>query len=238
MSLNSPHNWAAAFVCYCNNHPLEEISDTLCIPLSTLENKILQERWPAMRGQLCLATNGPLEVSPAPVEDIGPRDPFAGPEASSAVAVAQKMPPVLAAKLAALAANREINYKDADNLRKHAQGLLTSLVEGTLEMEQLYHNKGEVVRAARRLSPADMVNIATYVRIIQDMTYRALGDVVVGEKGQDAPTGGNHAPPQITIYLPAAIAQPRELRESLDMQAAKVIDIKTVSESPDSSNKA
>ena len=95
-------------------------------------------------------------------------------------------------------------------------------------MEQVFHNKGQIVRTTREISPADLVNIATFARSVHDMTYKALGDTTAQtERGQDGPPGQTQAP-QIIINLPSAIAQPRQqmaMLEEAKKAGIRIIDV-------------
>ena len=49
------YNWAAAFVAFVNNHPLQEIAESFGIPLERLQARASDERWSALRTELPLA---------------------------------------------------------------------------------------------------------------------------------------------------------------------------------------
>lgn len=239
------YNWGAAFVAYCNNHTLQEISDSLGIPFASLNAKANAERWQALRGQLPLATNDALPVARSTQAEVGPKDPF---EQGRSVVPTPKLPVALQARLEQLTANRQKNFEQANKLRKSLDLLLENLVTGKLQMEQLYHNKGSVVRTKREISPADLVNIATFARLVHEMTYRALGDTTT--EGKESGKGQEGTPsnaPAIIINLPGAIAQPRQQRAILaeaKKAGAKIIDVPSVvaqeiaSSTPDSSSMA
>jgi hypothetical protein len=141
------------------------------------------------------------------------------------------IPSKVEAKLALIADNRQKNYEAACKLRDHALSILDKLGKGELQFEKVFNSKaGGVVRAVIGPSSGDWVNIATYLRTIADLTYRALGDMA--EKGPDGTgtSAGPNAPgaPAITIILPGAIAAPRAEREIKEAQAGKVIDLSAV----------
>lgn len=221
-------NWAAAFVAYVNNHPLQEISDGFGIPLVSLENRAKAERWQALRNELPLGTNEPLTAAPGLTTGlVGPADPF---HQGKGILVPEGLPIAIQKKLEALMANRQLNYGQADKMRLYLDQIIEKLLSGELQMEQIFHNKGLIVRTTRMVSPADLVNIATFARTIHDMTYKALGDTTAQtEKGQDGPAGHSTTPPQIIINLPSAIAQPRQqaqLLEGAKKAGIQIIDVK------------
>jgi hypothetical protein len=221
------YNWAAAFVAFVNNHPLQEIADGFGIPLQALENRSKAERWESLRTELPLGTCEPLQAVPGiTVGLVGPSDPFLR---GKGLEIPQSLPIAVQKKLEGLMANRQLNFTQASNLRTYLDQIISKLLDGSLKMEQVFHNKGQIVRTTREISPADLVNIATFARTIHDMTYKALGDTTAQtEKGQDGQVGSQSAAPQIIINLPSAIAQPRQQAAMLE-QARKagieVIDV-------------
>jgi hypothetical protein len=203
------HNWPAAFVAFCQNHPLEEISSAFDIPMSTLRATSSAQKWAALRAQLPIVTNAAsavLEIPNAPG-----RDPMTSePGAVVMKPVSNALPAVTTAKFEALMANRKLNYDQADRLRRCLDGLLTKLEAGELTVDHISNSKAGPVHTARHLNLQDYVALATYAKLVQDMTYRALGDNEAGGKGQDkAPA---ERPPPITIVLPGIISEPRERR--------------------------
>lgn len=236
------YNWTAAFVAFCNNHPMTEISEAFGIPMEKLQERATADRWAGLKAEMPLAASTSLALTPSSAGPVGVADPFAqgrGGITSSLAPVG--LPVALKAKLDTLINNRKLNFDQAVKLREYYEKLLCKLASGELKMEQLFHNKGTVVRTTRDISPADLVNIVTAGRLIHDLTYRALGDGQAQEKaGQDAPVG-QQAAPQIIINLPSAIAQPREQRSLLDAAKAagaqivevKAIDVQTMLAKPD-----
>jgi len=117
--------------------------------------------------------------------------------------------------LAKCLANRAKNYENAAKLRDHAVVIIEALRAGTLRIKKQFQSKGQIVEYQAVPGPSDWLNIASYLRTIADMTYRALGDFQAQVKpGQDAPAGAQTPPPApaVTIILPSAIARPREER--------------------------
>lgn len=223
------YNWAAAFVAFVNNHPLSEISEALGIPLETLQDRAGSERWQSLRSELPLGTCEPLQAVPGiTVGAVGPSDPF---EQGKSLTIPENLPVAVQKKLQGLMANRQLNYVQGANLRKYLDTLIQKLLSGELKMEQVFHNKGQIVRTTREISPADLVNIATFARTIHDMTYKALGDTAAQtEKGQDGQPGQTMAP-QIIINLPSAIAQPRQqvaMLEEAKKAGIQIIDVQGV----------
>ena len=192
------HNWAAAFTAYCNGSPVEEVSMTFDIPLKTLVQKVQDEGWTSLRAKLPLS--GELGVAPLANE--------------------------ITAKLAVVKANRIANLEVAVELRKaFVDQILKPLAAQEVQIERLFHNKGMVVRAEQRPGPADWVNIAAAAKTIADLTYRALGDVVAGERAQsDTPAAAGGAAPTITIILPNVVARPREERQ---IEASQVVEVQS-----------
>jgi len=120
---------------------------------------------------------------------------------------------------ARLEANRAKNYEDACRLRDKLSRMLDELEAGTLRIKKYFLQKGEVVEYDAEPSMSDLVQIATFARMVQDMTYRGLGDqgVNAGHKA-DAAAGAQPPVAPITIILPKAIALPREQRAALAEQ--------------------
>lgn len=219
------YNWTAAFVAFCNNHPVIEISEAFGISVDSLEQRIKQERWSALRDELPLGTKDATPaLAGAPGQSVGPADPF---NQTKQLSVPAGLPVAVKQKFERLLANRELNLGQAAKLREYLDTLLTDLLTGKMEMEQIFHNKGAIVRTTRKVSPADLVNIATFARSIHDMTYKALGDTTAQtEKGQDGPVGANSgAVPQIIINLPSSIAMPRQQAAALAEATRKGVPI-------------
>lgn len=225
-SPSAKYNWTAAFVAYVNNHPIAEISAAFGIPEGELVRRISAERWGGLRDELPLGT---YTTTPAPpnavAQSVGPADPF---NQGKAVTTATTLPVAIKQKFEELIANRHLNLKQAQNLRTYLDGFIAKLLTGEMKMEQIFHNKGQIVRTLREISPADLVNIATFARSVHDMTYKALGDTTAQtERGQDGPVGVNSAQaPQIIINLPSAIAQPRQ--QAAALQEAKRAGIQII----------
>jgi hypothetical protein len=111
-------------------------------------------------------------------------------------------------------ANRAKNYEAAAKLREHAVTIIKALCAGTLRIKKQFQHKGQVIEYEAEPGPSDWLSIATYLRTIADMTYRALGDHEAnGRYRADAGPGGSTPAPSIEIVLPDAIAKPREQRQ-------------------------
>jgi hypothetical protein len=119
-------------------------------------------------------------------------------------------------------ANRAKNYEIAAKLREHVIEMVIALRAGTLRIKKQFQHKGQIVEYEAEPGPADWLNIATYARTVFDLTYRALGDFGAngGYKADASP--GTPPPAQpIAVFLPAAIARPREER-SVEVECAPV----------------
>lgn len=244
------HPWTQAFVAFCNRKTLEDIAQIFGIPLATLRARASSERWLTMRDKIredmvptaaALAEDKVIaqvleaEAPPAtaikeyctvPAVTGQERDAVAVPRGGpgrSPELVESALPAPMKAKLELIRRNREVNYKVACELRDDLLEVVAKLRSGELTLEKQWHNKGAVTRAEVEPSIVDRVNLATYARTVADLSYRALGDMAMGEKAaSDAGAGtGAGAPPPITIILPGAIAGPRERQA----RKAQVIDL-------------
>jgi hypothetical protein len=143
------------------------------------------------------------------------------------------MSPGLKAQFEVLVANRSTNLAQARRLRQQVDRILTLLEKDELELDQIFCHKGVVTKVKRKPSIQDMVALATYMKMTQDMTYRALGDITATEKGsQDRPADSNSGIQPITIILPGAISEPREkrvLKQKLEEAGHRVVDVPTLS---------
>jgi hypothetical protein len=115
--------------------------------------------------------------------------------------------------LARIEANRAKNYEMAAKLAKELDRILDRLAAGTLRIKKRFQYKGQVVECDAEPSIADFVQLATYMRMVHDMTYRALGDIVAnGGHKADAAAGAQPPSLPIEIILPKEIALPRHER--------------------------
>lgn len=220
------YNYPAAFVAFCNGHPLPEIAEVLGIPEKTLRAHISNEKWVALRDQLPLSTTS-LAAVPVPTQQPG-RNPFApnvlmGNNPSLLPAEMQK-------KLQVLADNRKTNFDHHTRLRNHLEKIISELEAGTLEFEQIVNAKGiGPTTVHRQPNMQDMVALATYAKMVQDMGYRALGDVSATEGGKQDAGVNSGAPPAITIVLPGAISVSRSERSKIAEEARRngvqIVDI-------------
>jgi hypothetical protein len=124
------------------------------------------------------------------------------------------------AKLAVIADNRERNFKIACDLRDDILDVVAKMrsPEG-LTLEKQWHNRGSVTRAEVPMSLSDRVALASYFKMVADLTYRALGDKDAAEGGAQDVSPSQSAPPSITIILPGVIAKPRA---NMDLASANV----------------
>lgn len=104
-------------------------------------------------------------------------------------------------------ANRDRCLEIAKNLQQHLLKVSKDLMDGTLKVPRLLKD-GSVV--SMDPSPSDYASLGAYSKSVSEMSYRAVGDVLVA-----APEGGQAAsqtPNQIIINLPGAITAPRDAR--------------------------
>lgn len=104
-------------------------------------------------------------------------------------------------------ANRAMNAEIARNLQKHLLKVSLDMLAGTLKVPRLLKD-GSVV--SMDPSPSDYASLGAYSKSVSEMSYRAVGDVLVA-----APEGGlaaSQTPNQIIINLPGAITAPRDSR--------------------------
>ena len=199
LDLSVRYPYAAAFVAYSKGAPLSEVSEVFGIPLETLQKRAQWEGWPALVRQSTALQTG---VPPS----------------------AEKTE----ARLRLIEENRAENYRMACLLRADLLSQLEKLVDGELQIEKSWNNKGCVVTHLTDPSTGDRVNLATYARTIADLTYRALGDREAAEGGAADVPGGTPAPPSITVILPGVIQAPREQRHITE-PTGPIIDLREVS---------
>lgn len=116
--------------------------------------------------------------------------------------------------MAKIQANRDRNLELADKLRDVLARTVEKLHAGTLKLRRMT-SKGEVIESEPTFR--DLRDLAAFAKDVAELGYRALGD-------QPAPQregGEGSAPGQITIVLPAPVAQPRQER-AIDIQAEVV----------------
>lgn len=194
--------WPEIFVAFAQGHPLEEIAQGFNIAVQTLQKKIKAENWDELKSEVFKSVGNPMPLQTV----LGP-----GAGLPAEVNERNDLPTVVRAKFAALQENRRHNLVQAQRMRACIDKLLDKLEKSELKIEQLFSAKGVVTRATRELNFQDLVALATYTKMVQDMTYRALGDAVAGEKGQDK-SPSQQAQPPIQIILPNIISMPREER--------------------------
>jgi hypothetical protein len=108
---------------------------------------------------------------------------------------------------ARLEANRAKNYEMACKLRDALGRIIDQLEADTLKIRKFWQLKGQVIEYDAKPNMSDLVQLATYARMVMDMTYRALGDQVVKA---DAAAQAHTPPAPITVILPKEVALPRE----------------------------
>lgn len=103
-------------------------------------------------------------------------------------------------------ANRARNLDIAQKLQQHLAKVADDLIAGTLKVPRLLKD-GSVVNMDP--SPSDYASLGAYSKSVSEMSYRAVGDVLVAApEGQAA----SQTPNQIIINLPGAITAPRDAR--------------------------
>jgi hypothetical protein len=121
--------------------------------------------------------------------------------------------------------NREANLKIAEKMRQDVAQVLDGLLQGK-KLKRYWHNRGGVVEHEVEWGVADRVALANYFTMVANLTYRALGDreatstATTSDKPADSPP-----PASITLVLPGAIADPRDLRPLKDAKAGHVVDL-------------
>jgi hypothetical protein len=121
--------------------------------------------------------------------------------------------------LAKIDANRARNFEIAQKLQEDLLEIVGKLRQGTLTFEHRTA-KGEIVVLPPNLR--DRRDLASYAAEVANMSYRALGDVVAPAQPEGGPVVQGAG--QITIVLPAPVAQPRQER-SYDVES-EVVSIK------------
>lgn len=109
--------------------------------------------------------------------------------------------------------NREKNLETYHELLDVVKDRVSRLKSGELKMEKLFFSPKtmQTVREEQDLGPGDLLALANWITAVQQIGYRALGDMPAGPGSQDALPGHAAAGlPSLTIVLPAAIAAPRQ----------------------------
>lgn len=197
------HNWAAAYSAYYRGAPLQEIADTMKIPMVTLTMVARVEKWEKLRE----ATS--LSYAQASVTIPTDKD------------AEEKWAKRARHQLERIIANREENLVIAERLRQDLANCVQKLLEGTLtQVKVSVTKKGEVVEHEIPATIKDRLDLANYAKLVAEISYAALGDKAVGgEKVNHGLSAGEAAAvPGITIVLPGAIAEPRN---------ARVVDLST-----------
>lgn len=111
-------------------------------------------------------------------------------------------------RLARIQEHREKNFEIAIQLQKDILKCVTDLNEDKLRIERPTKTGGVI---EVRPSMADRLSLVSYIKGVQEIGYRALGDVVAPAEGNAIP-GAAGQPMAITINLPGAISEPRQAR--------------------------
>lgn len=120
--------------------------------------------------------------------------------------------------------NREKNLKIAEKLREDVTQVLDGLLKGK-KMKRYWQFQGRVIEHEVDWNMQDRVALANYMTMVANLTYRALGDREAASTADtsDRP-GGSPSPVSITMVLPGAIANPRDIRPG-DKKAGVVVDL-------------
>jgi len=210
-----PYNWTAAFTAYVGGASLDEVSQVFAIPEERLKKRSIDEKWPVFREKILDQARALL---PAVTGGAG--------QTSALVAQNDLLPADVRARMELVRQNREKNYKDACDLRDELRKVIEGLQSKTYKVTKLSVYKGMVIPTEMDPGPGDLVNIATFARTIADLSYRALGDAAAdGQERKPDPGATNNPQAAITIILPAAIGQPRGLRQ-MPSDSSTVIDLR------------
>lgn len=203
--VRNPYNFVGAFLAFSHGTPEAEICSTFSIPPATLREAMRKQKWVEMAKNLPLA-----------IPEVG------GNEGK--------------AKLSLVLKNRENNLKMAEKLREDALSVIDDLLDGRQgktrpdgspagTVKRYWHNRGMIIEKDVPMGLQDRVALANYVTMIQNLTYRALGDKAAAEGGASDRAVDTPAPPSITIVLPGAIGAPRNQREEKTLGAGQVVDL-------------
>lgn len=224
-------NWTAAYTAFCQGAGLAEISTAFDIPMASLQQKASVDGWATLRSTMpigdlvVLARPKAGEVVPAPdgaapdgdePEDLDLRSP-----ATKALALRNqyglaRLSLHAERRLAQIRDHRDSNFQAAQAMQDDLMQDLLALREGRLKSRRLFFSSktNTVTEHVTDLTWDDKVKLATFAKLVADLGYRALGDVVPAEGKSDQGPGAQAQPSQaITIILPAVIQKPREERE-------------------------
>ncbi len=183
--MSAPHNYALAFIRYCQGDTVETIAETLQIPVGALQAHCYGERWAQLRQESLL----PVRIG----------------ESSTEVETR--------ARVDLIKRNREENFQIACALRRDLQDAIGRLSRGEKLKRYFFAAKAvAVVEHDVDWSLADRVALANYAQMIANIGYQALGDSTNSSaRSSDGPVNAQSAP-HITVILPGLISEPREKR--------------------------
>lgn len=193
------HNFTAAFIAFQQGTPLEDIAQTMAIPVGTLRNKARTDGWTRLAAERALTTT--LTAIAPTRGDMAERD------------------------LAKIRANRDKVLALAQELQAEALELVQALRAGTLRIEKVM-STGATVKTEPSIR--DRLDLAAFVQKVADVSYRALGDVAAGP-GEGGGLGGEGGRPAalVQIVLPVQVAAPRAERiteaEIITIEAGKPV---------------
>lgn len=171
---------------------LRKIAQDLKIPLRELTRYADANLWKPTEQTESLVTTT-TQLVPSPVEPENTED-----------------------RKAKIAANRARNLALLENLQKDLSTLSEQLASGKLIVSRVTP-AGIVVKGEATLK--DRVDLINYAEKIQDLTYRALGDVE-SAKPDTARDKSGQPNGAITLILPQIIARPRGERTTVEVHAS------------------
>lgn len=113
--------------------------------------------------------------------------------------------------------NRERNLAVVKELQDDLEEVVKQLRQGLLKVER-QTARGVTFTSGPNLK--DRLDLVNYAKGIQELSYRALGDVVTGTESGTGPASGT-----ITLILPSIISRPRNDREEVTVLDHTTIDI-------------
>lgn len=180
-------NYTEAFAAYCRGTPAEEICSAFGLTMPALLKRMEIENWAGLR---TVMVSVPVVNRP-------------------------DLSPLANARMNLIEEHRAANYRNARLMQEHLTSVLSKLAAGDLKVKktQLHGKSGCWSETETDPSTGDLVNLATYAKLVAELGYRALGDLAGGEKGSpDANAGPGSVAPAVTIILPGAIGAPRDQR--------------------------
>jgi len=187
--MQKSHDFTTAKEQFDRGDSLRKISQDLKIPLRELTRHADANLWKQQKTE---------DNSLAPVESLAPS------------------PVETEDRKAKIAANRARNLALLENLQKDLGQLAEQLASGKLIVSRVTP-AGIVVKGEATLK--DRVDLINYAEKIQDLTYRALGDVE-SAKPDTARDKSGQPNGAITLILPQIIARPRGERTAVEIHAS------------------